>query len=66
MRRSPLTAAVLVAACLVLALPASSFAHAGIRAVPKTRLKAGRYEAMAYWLNADGHVQIKSWFFRLR
>ena len=121
MHRSPFTAAVLVAACLALALPASGFAHAGIksqspkpgstvardlksvritfkrrirsgnlilrdaegtkvsrgtgrlgskhraiRARPDSGLKAGRYKAMAYWLNADGHVQIESWFFRLR
>jgi methionine-rich copper-binding protein CopC len=121
MHRSPLSAAVLVAACLTLALPASSFAHAGIksyspkrgstvardlaavritfkrrihsgnlivrdasgtkisrgwgRVVSKHRairallpkgLKAGRYKATGYWLNADSHVQIKSWHFRLR
>ncbi len=40
--------------------------HRAIRAVPKKRLKAGRYRATAYWLNADGHVQYKNWFFRLR
>jgi len=121
MHRSPFTAAALVVACLALALPASSFAHAGIKSYspkrgstvardlaavritfkrritsgnlilrdasgtkvsrgwgrvvskhrairtrPKSGLKAGRYKAMAYWLDADGHVQIKSWFFRLR
>ena len=88
----------LASAFIALALPASSFAHAGtksyspkpgstvardlstvrrdmgrlgakhrtIRARPKRSLEAGRYKATAYWLNADGHVQIKSWFFHLR
>ena len=40
--------------------------HRTVRARPKRSLKAGRYRATAYWLNADGHVQIKSWSLRLR
>jgi len=40
--------------------------HRAIRALLKTGLKAGRYKATAHWLNADGHVEIESWSFRLR
>ena len=119
MSRPHLIAAAL-ATCIVLALPASSFAHAGIksyspkpgskasrdlsavritfkariadgqltvtksgtkvsrgsgrvvskhravRARLKTGLKKGRYTATARWLDTDGHVETKSWSFRLR
>jgi methionine-rich copper-binding protein CopC len=121
MHRPHLTAAALATACIALAIPASSFAHAGIksyspkpgsavsrdlsavritfkarisdgnltvkkasgtkvsrgsgrviskhravRALLKTGLKAGRYTATAKWLDTDGHVETKSWSFRLR
>ena len=121
MHRPRLPAAALVTACIALSLPASSFAHAGIksyspkpgsavsrdlaaaritfksritdgkllvrkasgtkvsrgsgrvvskhravRALLKTGLTAGRYRATVKWLNTDGHVETKSWSFRLR
>jgi methionine-rich copper-binding protein CopC len=120
MHRTHIVAAALAAACIALALPASSSAHAGIlsyspkpgstvardlssvrirfkarindgnlsvkrsgtkvsrgsgRVVSKHRairallvsgLKAGRYTATAKWLDTDGHVETKSWSFRLR
>ncbi len=37
-----------------------------IRALLRSGLRAGRYTATARWLNSDGHVQSKSWSFRLR
>jgi methionine-rich copper-binding protein CopC len=37
-----------------------------IRALLKDRLKRGKYTATARWLNTDGHVETKSWSFRLR
>jgi methionine-rich copper-binding protein CopC len=37
-----------------------------IRALLRSGLRAGRYKATARWLNSDGHVQSKSWSFRLR
>jgi len=115
-----LVAAVLAVACVGLALPASGFAHAGIksyspkpgsrvsrdldsvritfkaritdgklsvkrsgtkvsrgsgrvvgkhravRALMQSGLKTGRYTATARWLDTDGHVETKSWSFRLR
>ena len=120
MPRKHLVAAVLATACLGLTLPASGYAHAGIksyspkpgsrvsrdlsavritfkaritdgklsvrrsgtkvsrgpgRVVAKHRavrallvsgLRAGRYRATAKWLDTDGHVETKSWSFRLR
>jgi methionine-rich copper-binding protein CopC len=32
----------------------------------RSGLKAGRYSATVRWLSSDGHVQSKSWSFRLR
>ena len=40
--------------------------HRAVRALLKTGLKAGRYTATAKWLDTDGHVETKSWSFRLR
>jgi len=40
--------------------------HRAVRALLKARLKAGRYTATAKWLDTDGHVETKSWSFRLR
>ena len=40
--------------------------HRAIRALLRSGLRAGRYTATARWLNSDGHVQSKSWSFRLR
>jgi methionine-rich copper-binding protein CopC len=31
----------------------------------RSGLSAGRYRASVKWLSSDGHVQTKSWFFRL-
>ena len=42
------------------------FKHRAIRALPRSGLKAGRYTATAKWLDTDGHVETKSWSFRLR
>jgi methionine-rich copper-binding protein CopC len=120
MSRPRLIVAALAISCIALSLPASSFAHAGIksyspkpggsaardlaavritfkaritdgkltvtksgtkvsrgsgrvvskhravRALLKTGLKKGRYTATAKWLDTDGHVETKSWSFRLR
>jgi methionine-rich copper-binding protein CopC len=43
-----------------------SASHRAVRAGLKTGLKAGRYTATAKWLDTDGHVETKSWSFRLR
>jgi len=40
--------------------------HRAVRALLKTGLEAGRYTATAKWLDTDGHVETKSWSFRLR
>ena len=40
--------------------------HRAVRARLKTGLKKGRYTATARWLDTDGHVETKSWSFRLR
>jgi methionine-rich copper-binding protein CopC len=119
--RPRLIVAALATACIALAIPASSFAHAGIksyspkpggsasrdlaavritfkaritdgnlnvkrasgkkvsrgsgrvvskhravRALLKTGLGKGRYTATAKWLDTDGHVETKTWSFRLR
>ena len=40
--------------------------HRAIRALLRSGLRAGRYTATARWLDSDGHVQSKSWSFRLR
>jgi methionine-rich copper-binding protein CopC len=37
-----------------------------LRARLKSGLGAGRYRATVRWLSSDGHVQSKSWSFRLR
>jgi methionine-rich copper-binding protein CopC len=37
-----------------------------LRARLKSGLKAGSYRATVRWLSSDGHVQSKSWSFRLR
>jgi methionine-rich copper-binding protein CopC len=36
-----------------------------LRARLKAGLKAGRYRATVRWLSSDGHVQSKTWSFRL-
>jgi len=120
MQRTHIVAAALAAVCIALTLPASGYAHAGIKSYsPKPRsavardlpsvritfkaritdgnlsvkragtkvsrgsgrvvskhrairallvsgLRAGRYTATAKWLDTDGHVETKSWSFRLR
>ena len=40
--------------------------HRAVRALLVSGLKAGRYTATAKWLDTDGHVETKSWSFRLR
>ena len=40
--------------------------HRAIRALLVSGLRAGRYTATAKWLDTDGHVETKSWSFRLR
>jgi methionine-rich copper-binding protein CopC len=37
-----------------------------LRARLKSGLRAGSYRATVRWLSSDGHVQSKSWSFRLR
>jgi methionine-rich copper-binding protein CopC len=37
-----------------------------LRARLSSGLKAGRYRATVRWLSSDGHVQSRSWSFRLR
>jgi methionine-rich copper-binding protein CopC len=37
-----------------------------LRARLRSGLKAGSYRATVRWLSSDGHVQSKSWSFRLR
>ena len=37
-----------------------------LRAGLKSGLRAGRYRATVRWLSSDGHVQSKTWSFRLR
>jgi methionine-rich copper-binding protein CopC len=40
--------------------------HRAVRALLVSGLRAGRYTATAKWLDTDGHVETKSWSFRLR
>ena len=40
--------------------------HRAIRALLVSGLKRGRYTATAKWLDTDGHVETKTWSFRLR
>jgi methionine-rich copper-binding protein CopC len=40
--------------------------HRAIRARLQSGLQAGRYKATAKWLDTDGHVETKTWSFRLR
>jgi methionine-rich copper-binding protein CopC len=40
--------------------------HRAVRARLNSGLRAGRYTATAKWLDTDGHVETKSWSFRLR
>jgi methionine-rich copper-binding protein CopC len=40
--------------------------HRAIRALLQDGLHRGKYTATAKWLNTDGHVETKSWSFRLR
>jgi methionine-rich copper-binding protein CopC len=44
-----------------------SLVHKGRQARARlTTHRAGRYTASLRWLSADGHIQTKSWSFRLR
>jgi methionine-rich copper-binding protein CopC len=40
--------------------------HRQVRVRLRDGLRAGRYTATARWLSPDGHIQSKSWSFRLR
>jgi methionine-rich copper-binding protein CopC len=40
--------------------------HRAVRALFKDGLARGKYTATAKWLDTDGHVETKSWSFRLR
>jgi methionine-rich copper-binding protein CopC len=40
--------------------------HRQVRVRLKSGLRAGRYSATVRWLSPDGHVQGKTWSFRIR
>jgi methionine-rich copper-binding protein CopC len=40
--------------------------HKQVRVRLKSGLRAGRYSATVRWLSPDGHIQSKTWSFRVR